>query len=178
MKIREHVPANRIVLVPTVGEQYKLILTLVALVSMAIVCWRYYPTSALIGVVCLIPAFLILLYILGELISHKVIIGKFTDSILLRQRWFLLVAEQQVIPFSTVVDVEVVYTMRYSPPPGVRIWDEYELHINYRRRQGLEAVIIDSAEIDSVEDEDRMLKLAADIRRIIGEEALKRREQQ
>ena len=47
------------------------------------------------------------LYILGELITNKIVIDKHTESIVIEKRRFLLIHRQRVIPFSAVMAVRL-----------------------------------------------------------------------
>lgn len=89
--------SERLVIAPTLSAQLPWMVFLAAAILITFrVSLVFIAISVVLG-----------LYILGELITNKIVIDKPTESIVIEKRRFLLIHRQRVIPFSAVTAVRL-----------------------------------------------------------------------
>jgi len=88
---------EHLVIAPTLSGQLPWMVLLAASILIAFRVWLVFiAISVVLG-----------LYILGELITNKIIIDKHTESIVIEKRHCLLIHRQRIIPFSAVMAVRL-----------------------------------------------------------------------
>ena len=161
MKIKEQ-NEQRIVLAPTLRQRHPIfwLLLIVGAIWLAFSIFYALTTQLAIPIALLV---VLGLYVLGELIWHRVIIDKTTESITIKKLCLLLILSKHVIPFSDVVNVRLEDHGWWLSFMNEAFTDMLEVRLNYHGKKRWQKVKI--AQTTNTHD---MENLATEISSFIG----------
>ena len=161
MKIKEQ-NEQRIVLAPTLRQRHPIfwLLLIVGAIWLAFFVFNAPITQLAIPIALLV---VLGLYVLGELIGHRVIIDKTTESITIKKLCLLLILSKHVIPFSDVVNVRLEDHGGWLEVEGEAFPEMLEVRLNYHGKKRWQKVKI--AQTTNTHD---MTNLANEIARFIA----------